>query len=194
MADQKKKIRNDVSKALRGLTETEIIEKSKLISGRVKQLRVFKEAKNIVFYYSKYPEVSTHEFIKDSLDNGKTVFLPKIVENSKCFNVCSVSNCDTDLCVGKWGISEPKDKGSDIQALKIIDLIIVPGIAFDEYGNRIGRGQGYYDKVLSKLNNAPKVALAFDLQVRNIIPVDEHDIQVDYIITESRIIRSLKRR
>ena len=131
-------------------------------------------------------EGHTHEMIKDALRN-KTVIIPKVAHSELEPSV--IIDFD-NLIPAKFGILEP------IELMKIayknIDLVLVPGIVFDKEGHRIGYGFGYYDKFLKKVPKAVKVGLAFDFQIVDRIPAEEHDVPVDFIITEKRIIECKK--
>jgi 5-formyltetrahydrofolate cyclo-ligase len=97
---------------------------------------------------------------------------------------------ERELTLGPWGILEPKGEFYRPFPLEEIDVVIVPGVAFDERGNRLGFGRGFYDKFLRRLSERVSfVALAFELQVVRRLPSQSHDVAVDYIITEKRIIK-----
>ncbi len=93
-----------------------------------------------------------------------------------------------ELSIGSYGILEPRTEKIRKTRVEDIDLIIVPGVAFDKKGNRIGHGKGYYDRLLDK-TNATKIGLAFEFQLLKEIPTDKHDLPIDILITEKRIIK-----
>ena len=144
-------------------------------------LKEYKSAKAVMFYVSFNKEVSTREMIKEALKT-KTVIVPKCVKNEIApYAIKSIE----ELKKGTLGILEPKTK--NIFPKEKIDLIIVPGIAFDKRGFRIGYGKGYYDRFLKNLK-AKKIALAFEFQVIKKVPENEKDVPVDMVVTEKRIV------
>ena len=118
---------------------------------------------------------------------GKRIFIPRTNIEEKTMEAVEIQSLD-NLVKDKYGILEPSE---DIEAVEKVelDLIILPGVVFDVNGGRIGYGGGYYDKYLQNLDESiPKVALCYDFQVINKVPMEEHDIKADCIITEKRII------
>ena len=181
--------KNEIRKILKNkrlnLSKNEILTKSKQIKNRLFQMDEFKKAKNILFYVSYDNEVFTHDAIKEALiDKIIVVPISNIKDNSLIF---SRLNSFKDLEEGAYGILEPKKDLIKEITIDKIDLIIVPGIGFDLRGNRIGHGKGFYDRFL-KNTNALILALAFEFQIIEKIPIEEHDKPVDIIITEKRII------
>ena len=148
----------------------------------------FKDAGTIMVFLSIAGEVNTSYIIKNAFEAGKKVTVPKINWKKKTMKAVELKSLDHPLETVRMGLREPVDA----EPVKIgeIDLIIVPGLAFDEKLNRLGRGGGYYDQYLAKENcKAVKCGIAFDLQVLEEIPADENDIKMDMIITENRILR-----
>ena len=125
---------------------------------------------------------------------GKNIFVPIIL--TECTNLVpsKIIDFDNELEKGKKGILEPKKEFYRLFPLENIDLIIIPGVAFDLRGNRIGRGFGYYDNFLRKIHTSTKiVALAFEMQIVKKIITDKNDIPINKIITEKRIITFVSR-
>ena len=118
-----------------------------------------------------------------ALAEGKRVVLPRV--KGKELELLEINNFDGDVAPGAWGIPEP-EKGTAVE-LGSIDLVIVPGAAFDSRGHRIGYGGGFYDRMLPRYSGMT-VALAFELQIVPEVPVDPHDIPVRKIVTEKRVI------
>jgi len=168
-------------------------KKNKYSQNIFEKLRTIDEyfhSKNIMFYVATKYEVQTENMIKESIKGAKNIFIP-IMNNTTINLVPSLLiDFDKELEKNKQGILEPKKEFQRISCPEKIDLIILPGIAFDTEGNRLGRGKGYYDRFLERANVfSPKIALAFECQIIEKIPVDDKDIPVDTIITEKRIIR-----
>ena len=168
-------------------TQEELIEKSGEIEKKLFSLNELKEADTVLFYISYNNEVFTHDMIKKFLVDKKNVVVPI---SNKIDNSLILSKLEKwkDLHVGSYSILEPiKDKIKKI-SINEVDLIIIPGLGFDKKGNRLGHGKGYYDNLLKKSLNQTKIGLAFEFQIIDKIPVDDHDKPVDIIITEKRII------
>ena len=181
--------KNEIRKILKNkrlnLSKNEILIKSKQIKNRLFQMDEFKKAKNILFYVSYNGEVFTHEAIEEALSK-KIVVVP--ISNKNDYSlIFSKLDSFNDLEEGAYGILEPKKDLIKEISIDKIDLIIIPGIGFDLRGNRIGHGKGFYDRLL-KNTNALIIALAFDFQIIEKIPTENHDRSADIIITEKRII------
>lgn len=165
------------------LPKEEIAEKSRQIEKKVFNLRHYKNSKAIMFFVSFNSEVCTHDMIKKSLKE-KTVIVPKVAANE--IEPSIIIDFDSLLPSGRFGVLEP------VEAAKIthknIGLVLVPGIVFDKGGHRIGYGLGYYDRFLRKVPKAVKVGIAFDFQVVERIPREMHDVPVDMIVTDKRVI------
>lgn len=147
--------------------------------------------KTIAFYVSLAgeKEVDTIPMISSALLQGKRVCVPKVVADGLRF--FEIKSLEYDLQVGSFGILEPIG-GKEILPPQV-ELMIVPGVAFDRDGNRLGFGKGYYDRFLPKLRNkTPIIALAFDFQVIDKVPSMIGDIRVHKIVTESRTISCVK--
>ena len=140
---------------------------------------------NTYFIYLDFKnEVKTNEIINFLLNNGKRVLVPLTNPNDISMKAVEIKSFD-DLSVGNFGVLEPKDIDNDI----VPDVVIVPGVAFDINGNRIGFGKGYYDNYFNSLvSNPVKIALAYDFQVLDSIPSEKHDVKMNYIVTEKKII------
>ena len=143
---------------------------------------IYKKSKKIFTYISFSSEVDTKKFINYAISDNKDIYVPKTDKVNKemlAIKINSLNNMNVD----KLGILEPKHVDKSKIGDKF-DLIIMPGIAFDKNGNRIGYCGGYYDKYISKINDkCVKLALAYELQIVENIKSEIHDIKVDFIIT-----------
>jgi 5-formyltetrahydrofolate cyclo-ligase len=160
---------------------------STIIQSKIFSCKDFLDAKCIMFYVSKGTgEVETGPIIKKALKMGKRVALPVTVVRERTIKPVYVKNAGEPLKKGPYGIYEPvvsKDKRP--VRLKDIDLVIVPGLAFDERNNRLGRGQGYYDNFLKYLPcDTPKIGLGFRFQLFKKIPATKKDIPLTGVITD----------
>lgn len=138
-------------------------------------------ADNILLYHSLPDELSTREFIA-RWHEKKHFFLPRV--NGVNLDILPYDR--TSLKLGAFQIEEPQ--GNDTISIESIDMVVVPAVAYDRNGNRIGRGKGYYDRLLRDVK-ATKVGVAYDFQVVDEIDAEPHDVKMDVVITESRIIK-----
>lgn len=170
--------------------------KDSAIRKRLFSLEYFKEAKTILFYASFRSEAETIKAIQNTLKLKKRVALPVVDTEHKQLKLYEVHDI-SELSTGYMGIPEPVAVRALNMSLNEIDIEIIPGIGFDLKGNRLGYGAGYYDKLLShKSKRLSKtkgrittIALAFEEQIAEKIPSEPHDIRVDLIVTDKRLIR-----
>jgi 5-formyltetrahydrofolate cyclo-ligase len=181
----KDSIRKELIKLRKNLSFQEILNNSIEIKNKLFDLYEYKISNIILFYISYNNEVFTHKMIKESIKNNKKVIIP--VSYKKKLLLSKLEKWE-DLEEGAFNILEPKRNCFKKFNIKDVELILVPGIGFDENGNRIGHGYGYYDNLLIKTKNSTNIGLAFECQIVNVIPVNKHDLPVDKIITEKRII------
>jgi len=185
----KEKIRKDIYLKRSALPKDEKDLNSKNIFKKLKRTDEFINSKNIMFYVATRNEVQTENMIKKSLSMGKNIFIPIMINN--CNNLISslLIDFDNELEKNNQGILEPKEEFKRIFSPEKLDLIIVPGVAFDCKGNRIGRGKGYYDRFLKKVKpSAAKIALAYEVQIVEKIPIGINDVSIHKVITENRVI------
>jgi 5-formyltetrahydrofolate cyclo-ligase len=186
----KDKVRKELIVLRRNLSKDEVFEKSNKIKSRLFKMKEFKESLTILFYVSYDNEVYTHEMIKDCIKNKKNVVVPVTDKKNKKLILSKLENWD-DLSLGAYNILKPKKEKIKEISIDDLDLIIVPGVGFDESGHRIGHGKGYYDNLL-KNSVSQILGLAFEFQIIKYIPIEKHDITIDKIITEKRIITCKK--
>jgi 5-formyltetrahydrofolate cyclo-ligase len=159
--------------------------KSREIEERLFSLPEFKSARIVLFFASFRSEVDTGPMIRRALTSGKRVVLPKVKDRELA--LYEIADWDKDVSPGAWGIPEPGE--SRAVRLDEIDLILMPGAAFDERGNRIGYGAGFYDKLLVAFKKTT-VALAFETQIVHQAAAEKHDVPVKKIVTEKRTIET----
>ena len=180
----KHKIRAHIKEKIKTYSELEKSRKSDIIRDRLFNEEVFKKAKVVMFYVSLKDEVNTLSMIDEALKTGKRVAVPVILREEKRLIAGEIGNRKEDLESQHFGIYQPKEGRVREVPLENIDLVIVPGIAFDKYNVRLGRGHGYYDRFLCALPNKTKtIGLAFDFQVVPNLPKDSHDVPVWKTIT-----------
>ena len=163
---------------------------SRQICGKFTDLPAYRAAKTVIWYVDAGSEVRTRHTLPDALTHGKRVVVPWCVVETNQLELFLLEDM-TELVEGAYKILEPRD---DLRRLpnKVVrpeelDLVMVPGTAFDPRGGRMGQGKGYYDRLLAGARpDAPLVALAFDCQIFDEIPVAPHDVFMDAVLTESR--------
>lgn len=187
MIVDKKELRKVMIKNRDSLTLDERKAKDNLILKNLFESDIYKRSTNIFTFINYGSEVKTKDFINMALEQGKNIFVPKTIKetrNMKAIKINSLNNLKAD----NWGILEPETLEGEI-CKENLDLIIVPGVVFDGNGNRIGYGGGYYDRYFDDYKlKAKKIALAYDIQVIESVKAEKHDIRVDFIITEKKVI------
>lgn len=179
----KNELRLKMKSSFASLSREEYSNLNHNLSENLFKLEIIKKAKNIMIYYSIRKEVATVSLIGLLLKLGKTVALP-VCTPEMDLNAAVISDLG-QLQPAPHGLMEP---GSEAALLdnNEIELVVVPGVAFDEKGYRLGHGAGYYDRFLSKVSNGFKLGLAYDFQLVPQVPVERHDIAMDAILTPTR--------
>ncbi|MFH0867970.1 MAG: 5-formyltetrahydrofolate cyclo-ligase [Candidatus Woesearchaeota archaeon] len=186
----KRALKHEIFEKRRALSKEDVKEKSLKVKENLFSLEEFKKAKNIMFYVSFKNEVGTHEMIKELIaKKEKTVIVPYVLENYPILQLSELKNFYW-LEPRTFGVLEPKELYIREFNHEKVDLVIVPGIVFDKKGYRIGYGHGYYDKFLKILKKGVKIiGLAFELQIVDEVPEEEHDVPVDCVVTEERVLK-----
>jgi 5-formyltetrahydrofolate cyclo-ligase len=173
----------------------EALAKSAQIQGILFELPEFREAKTVSFYVTKpgSGEVDTEQMIRASLRMGKRVLLPVVEKTAKKLALSELMDFEEELAPGAFNVPEPKSEYRRLMHARECALIIVPGIAFDLHGHRMGFGGGYYDRLLREMASLrlgiPFVGLAYELQVVDKLPHTWHDVAVHILVTEQRVLR-----
>lgn len=179
--EEKKSLRKEIA-LIKQSYENNVLHKfSEEIFQKIEQTIEFADAKCILAYYSFPGEVVTHSFI-EKYANKKKIILP-VVQDDKL--VLKAYTQPHDLKLSAYGIPEPT--GEEFLDYEQIDLAIIPGMAFDSKLNRMGRGKGYYDRLLPKLNSY-FMGICFSFQLKNKIPAESHDIRMNCVISQNEII------
>ncbi len=186
-------LRASVLAARDTLTPHEIEARSEAIHRRLYARPAFQNARTMLLYATYGSEVRTVPVIERALAEGKRVALPLIEADANRLRPLAVRSLARDTMPGVWGIPQPLAGRCPEVPLDAIQLILTPGVAFDEGCFRLGHGKGYYDRLLEAARNAaPRViamAAAFDVQVVPRLPVEPHDQPVDLILTETRTLQ-----
>ena len=180
----KKEIRAEVKKRRREADEETLHEKSLQILERFRQLSAYKDASLLLAYVDAKREVETRLLMRCAWDDGKKVAVPR-VDGDGIMHFYYLRSLK-DLEPGAFGIMEPR---ADCRICEPEEgLLLMPGVAFDEQGHRVGYGGGYYDRYLEKQPHLIHIALAFEFQIFPEVPSEKHDICPDLIVTENRIL------
>ena len=160
---------------------------SRAIQARALQLHCYLACHSVALYSAIQNEVGTDDLLAHALQSGKKVFYPRVGEDDSAglFRVLAAD----ELRAGRYGILEPADSTRLAEAEFEALTIFVPGVAFDMFGNRLGRGQGWYDRLLERARErATIVALAYEFQIVDAVPAGPGDQKVNYVITERRVV------
>jgi 5-formyltetrahydrofolate cyclo-ligase len=155
---------------------------------RLRALDAFRAARAVLGFASFGSELETRPFLEEVLASGRTLVLPRVDREARRLVLFRVGRLETDLRPGVWGIPEPDPARCGPAAPAEIDFIVMPGVAFDPDGGRLGYGAGYYDRLLASWpSRLPSlVAVAFALQIVPAVPVVAGDHRVDLVVTDSR--------
>lgn len=192
MENQKALMRKSMLELRQSMSPEEVTLKSRIIMERLCELEQFKAAAFVMSYVDFRNEVETKPFIRKCLNMGKRVAVPAVVKDQsgrRIMIAAEISDMDMELEPGTFGVLEPKkDLLKEVDPL-VLDLVVVPGVIFSLQRHRIGYGAAFYDRFLGKLRkDCLKAGVCFDMQVMDYIPAEEHDIPVDVVITENRMI------
>ncbi|MFG0287875.1 MAG: 5-formyltetrahydrofolate cyclo-ligase [Rhodopirellula sp. JB044] len=164
---------------------------SRAITDRLFALPQYAAAEHVLWYIDVRSETRTRHALPDALECGKKVVVPYCIgEDLELFHLESVD----ELATGRFGILEPKESLRSLEEKRVpidrIDLILVPGVAFDRQGGRIGHGKGFYDKLLAGARvDTLRVALAYECQLFDEVPMMPHDVAMNLVITETAVYR-----
>jgi 5-formyltetrahydrofolate cyclo-ligase len=180
----KKSLRKEILSLLAGQSAEERDRKSLAIQEKLFRHPFFRKADTVCFFVSLPREVDTHPMIERALAEKKKVLVPRVDLENKELKLKEVRDLHRDLMPGVLGILEPQASAPDGR-LDQIGCLIVPALAFDEKGYRLGRGGGFYDRLLSKLPvGAHTIGLGFSFQLLDSIPLEDHDRAVESVLTE----------
>ncbi|NLL05389.1 MAG: 5-formyltetrahydrofolate cyclo-ligase [Clostridiaceae bacterium] len=187
----KELLREEVASRRKSENRQSVESKSIEITSRVINLLPFIKAKSVMCYMDFKNEVITRYIIHHCFEHGKRVVLPLVDKTDGLKRIVPYEIMDEkrDVAPGMLGILEPRKDRAKSFNREEIDVVIVPGVAFDLCKNRLGYGAGLYDRFLSSVNNnCTKIGIAFEFQIYDAVPLEEHDIPLDFLVTEERII------
>ena len=175
---KKEDIRRNIKARKCLLSAVERMEAANRVFEQLERTAAFMMSDNILLYHSLPDELSTVEFINKWHDR-KHFFLPRV--NGVNLDILPYDR--SRLHIGAFNIEEPE--GDEVTPIDVIELIVVPGVAYDVNGNRVGRGKGYYDRLLAE-SRAVKIGVGYDFQLVDEIEAEPHDVRVDIVITDRR--------
>ena len=189
ISSAKRGLRDAARATLRAMDERECADASIAACERVCALPEYRHAKTLMAYLPLPDELDCESLIEHALQAGKTVCVPDADWDSRSMRAARLRSLAADgLVADRHGVRSPRS--IEPVAVGALQLIIAPGLAFDERGGRLGRGGGFYDRFLGQLlSSVPIVALAFERQIVPQIPQEPHDASVAMIATETRLIR-----
>lgn len=180
----KRTLRHQLRNQLRHMPEPEREAGSAAICARLKEQEIFRNAKAILFFAPLPDEPDVFPLANEALAAGKVVALPRYVPDQKHYIACQVHEIEHDLMPGQFGIWEPQDYCSPFP-LNRLDLALIPGLGFTLSGWRLGRGRGFYDRLLAEVS-VVKCGVAFDGQIVDALPSEPHDVRLNCILTPTR--------
>jgi len=184
-------VRRALSEARRSLTPPERRERSRRIAGLCRGIAGFSSAEVVCSYVDFREEVETAEFIAELLLEGRRVVVPVHEHGTAQPLVFAEIHALSEMVRNHFGILQPPRTAARLVPTAAIPLFLVPGLAFDPAGRRLGYGLGCYDRAFADAApGALKVGLAFELQILESVPADPHDVPMDFVVTEDRVIRA----
>lgn len=158
------------------------------LSERVVAEEAFARARVVLAYSALRFEVDPYAVVERAWALGKTVALPRIIAGSRELAL-HVYRSGDELCESGFVVKEPLASAPQVSPEEV-ELVLVPGLGFDARGQRLGFGQGYYDRLLPRLSRAARFGLAFELSLLAEVPTSTHDVPVDAVVTEKRVLRA----
>ncbi|HEY9509965.1 MAG TPA: 5-formyltetrahydrofolate cyclo-ligase [Verrucomicrobiae bacterium] len=177
-------IRKEVRELVRTISSEQRALASRQACALLEQQADWQNAKSIFFYAPLSEELDLWPLVQDSLSAGKIVCLPRFDPATNRYIACQIQSLAADISIGKFGVREPGESCVMVP-LNRLDLILVPGVAFNLRGHRLGRGKGFYDQLLVDASGI-KCGVAFDEQIITEIPIEPHDVLVNRILTPTR--------
>jgi 5-formyltetrahydrofolate cyclo-ligase len=187
MKARKNDLRRMMGQKLAALTPVEVHAKSTIICRHLAQVPAWGVARWVCVFVSFGAEVHTHDLIRGLLAARKRVCVPSFDAVGQRYLCSELKHFDADLRASARGILEPKHEAVRPVPVENLEAWLVPGVAFDRKGNRLGRGMGYYDGLLCRAQGL-KIALTYDCQLVNEVPTEPHDVPMDFIVTENQVV------
>jgi len=184
---QKAALRKELRAALLKIPPAVRLAASAQIRTRLKEQPFWQNAASILLFAPMPDEVDVWPLLEETLTGGKSAALPRFDPVGNDYLACRVQNPQTEIGPGQFGIREPKGGCPEIR-LERLGLILVPGVAFDLRGGRLGRGRGFYDRLLPEIHGI-KCGVAFDEQIVDTVPSGRLDVRMDFVLTPTRCVK-----
>jgi 5-formyltetrahydrofolate cyclo-ligase len=181
---EKAMLRRKVALEVRGLSPERRTAAAARARAALQQQRIWQDARSVLLFAPLPEELDVWPLVNAALASGKQVALPRYTGASSEYIACWVREPEKELELGQYGIREPNERCT-IAPLLRLDFILVPGVAFDLHGRRLGRGRGHYDRMLAAARGTTCGA-AFDEQIVREVPVEPHDVHLNCILTPTR--------
>jgi 5-formyltetrahydrofolate cyclo-ligase len=188
LANSKSDLRQKIRAALHKISPAARSAASAQLCARLTEQSFWKNAATILFFAPLPDELDVWPLLEQFLAAGKICALPFFDSVTQAYSARRVQNLTTDIAIGKFGVREPASGCPEIP-LEKFDLILVPGVAFDWNGNRLGRGRGFYDRLLAKTGGL-KCGVGYDFQLIGKVPAEPHDAKVNFVVTPGRCLKA----
>jgi 5-formyltetrahydrofolate cyclo-ligase len=186
---QKQGMRVTALRRRKALDPRELAAKSALVAANLLSLEEYSSARLIASYCALPDEVQTRAIIERALNDGKRVAVAVTDVPSKTLSFSEIESYEEDLAPGTFGILEPRHERRRPVSLAEADVVLLPLLAWDEKGQRLGYGAGYFDRALAVARGTTKVGLGLESQRLPDIPTSRHDVPLDIVVTETRVVR-----
>jgi 5-formyltetrahydrofolate cyclo-ligase len=182
--EAKRVLRDQVQAAVKRIPPGERVAASARMRALLEAQVLWQMAQSVLFFAPLPEELDIGPLLAKALATGKRVALLRFVASTRSYEACRILDPERDLLVGHFGIREPSQRCARVSSNEL-DLILVPGVAFDLRGRRLGRGKGYYDQLLGELRGTT-CGVAFEEQIVGEIPVEPHDVRLNFLLTPTR--------
>lgn len=185
---QKQHLRRLVTGRVHALDPAERSAQQRVLASRFAGLPGLDTSATVLLYVTAFPEeLDTWPWLAWALEHGRRLLCPRVDRQTRRLRLHEVNDLDADLVPAAMGIPEPRQDAPEVEPVEV-DWVLVPGLAFDPRGYRLGRGGGYYDRLLPTLRpDAPRWALCLDCQWVDALPIEPHDVTLDGIVSPTRL-------
>jgi 5-formyltetrahydrofolate cyclo-ligase len=184
LGDQKKAVRDEVRLRLQQISPEERLRRSTAANDLIRQQPAWARSKSVLFYSALASELDVFPLLKEAHAGGKTILLPRFDPIGNSYHIAKIRDFPGDMIPAKFGILEPGSHCPEFAA-NHLDFALVPGVAFDALGARLGRGRGFYDRLLAQVTGM-KCGIAFDEQIFPHLPTAPHDVRMNFVVTPTR--------
>jgi len=185
IAEMKRVLRLQKDGERKQLTTQQVDEHSRLICQQIVSGELLKLSNDFILYYPFQNEVDLLPLAEVLINAGKDIYFPRYDKVKKRYDLAKIESLSTDFVKGKFGIMEPIATAKSFEKDSLKATWFIPGVAFDQNGNRLGRGGGYYDRFLNKTDGM-FVGVAHQVQLVDSVPSEEHDMKMDWLVTEKK--------